>query len=105
LIAVLLECRHALPVVAMSGSIRLPPDLPPVRLLHKPFEAEELIETVAPLVLSSQAMRQQARQMRADAAESRSLAHRQRTRARDLQVRSGDLMKALMQLRENMTRC
>jgi two-component system C4-dicarboxylate transport response regulator DctD len=104
LITVLLECRPALPVVAMAGWVQLPPDLPPVPLLRKPFEPEELIETVAPLVLRSQATRRWARQMRADAAESRSMAQRQRTIARDQHAKSGDLMKALMQLRERMTR-
>ena len=34
LIAVLLECRPALPVVAMSALAQLPPDLPPVPLLQ-----------------------------------------------------------------------
>jgi DNA-binding NtrC family response regulator len=104
LITVLLECCPALPVVAMAGWVRLPPDLPPVPLLRKPFEPEELIETVAPLVLKSQAVRRWARQTRADAAESRSLARRQRTIARDQHAKSGDLMKALMQLRERMAR-
>ena len=102
LIAVLMECRPALPVVAMSAVGHLPPDLLPVPLLQKPFEPVELVRTVAPLVLSSQAMRRQARQARADAAESRSLAERQRTIARDQMAKSGDLMVALMQLRHRM---
>ena len=38
LIAVFLECRPALPVVAMTASVELPPDLPPVPLLQKPFD-------------------------------------------------------------------
>ena len=96
LIAVLLECRPELPVVAMSGLGELPADLPPVPLLRKPFDHEELVRTVAPLVLSSQAMRRQAR---ADAAESHSLAERQQTIARDQMAMCGDLMIALMQLR------
>jgi two-component system C4-dicarboxylate transport response regulator DctD len=100
LIALLLECRPALPVAAMSGMDRLPLDVPAVPILRKPFGPEELIETVAPLVLKSQAARLQARQMRADAAESRSLAGRQRTIARKQQARSADLMKSLLQLRE-----
>jgi two-component system, NtrC family, C4-dicarboxylate transport response regulator DctD len=103
LIAVLLECRPALPVVAMSGLLRLPQDLPPVPLLRKPFEPEELIGTVTPLVLQSRAMRRQARQMRADAAESRSLAERQRTRARDQNAKSAGLMETLMRIRQRMT--
>jgi DNA-binding NtrC family response regulator len=102
LIAVLLECRPALPVVAMSGSVQLPPDLLPVPLLQKPLAPEELVRTVAPLVLWSQAMRRQARQSRADAAESRSLAERQRTIAKDQMAKSGDLMAALIQLRRRM---
>ena len=57
LIAVLLECRPELAVVVMSGSGELPADLPAVPLLQKPFEHEELVRTVAPLVLRSQAMR------------------------------------------------
>jgi two-component system, NtrC family, C4-dicarboxylate transport response regulator DctD len=103
LIAVLLECRPALPVVAMSGMVQLPPGLPPVPLLHKPFEPEELIRTVAPMVLSSQAMRRRARQMRADAAETHALAERQRTIAKDQMAKSGNLMLALMQLRRRLT--
>jgi DNA-binding NtrC family response regulator len=99
LIAVLMECRPALPVVAMSAVLDLPSDLLPVPLLRKPFEPEELVRTVAPLVLSSQAMRRRARQARADAAESRSLAGWQHTIARDQMARSGDLMIALMELR------
>jgi DNA-binding NtrC family response regulator len=102
LIAVLMECRPALPVVAMSAALDLPPELLPVPLLRKPFEPEELVRTVAPLVLSSQAMRRQAQQARADAAESRSLAERQRTIARDQMARSGDLMIALIELRRRM---
>ncbi len=102
LIAVLMECRPALPVVAMSAALDLPPDLLPVPLLRKPFEPEELVRTVAPLVLSSQAMRRRARQARADAAESRSLAERQRTIARDQMAKCGDLMIALMELRRRM---
>jgi CheY-like chemotaxis protein len=102
LIAVLMECRPALPVVAMSASVHLPPDLLPVPLLQKPFEPQELVRTVAPLVLWSRAMRRRARQARADAAESRSLAEWQRTIARDHMANSGDLMVALMQLRRRM---
>jgi DNA-binding NtrC family response regulator len=102
LIAVLMECRPALPVVAMSAAGHLPPDLLPVPFLQKPFEPSELVRTVAPLVLSSQAMRRQARQVRADAAESRSLAERQRTIARDQMAKSGDLMIALIELRRRM---
>ena len=100
LIAVLLECRPELPVVAMSALGEPPADLPPVPLLRKPFDHEELMRTVAPLVLSSQAMRRQAR---ADAAESRSMAERHRTIARDQMANCGDLMFALMQLRRRMT--
>ena len=102
LIAVLMECRPALPVVAMSAALDLPPDLLPVPFLQKPFEPEELVRTLAPLVLSSQAMRRQARQMRADAAESRSLAQRQHMIASDQMAKSGDLMIALMELRRRM---
>jgi CheY-like chemotaxis protein len=102
LIAVLLECRPALPVVAMSALIDLPPDLLPVPLLRKPFEPEALVRLLAPLVLESQAMRRRARQTRADAAESRTLAERQRTIARGQMAKSGDLMIALRQLRRRM---
>jgi DNA-binding NtrC family response regulator len=102
LIAVLMECRPALPVVAMSAALDLPANLQRVPLLQKPFEPEELVRTVAPLVLSSQTMRRRARQARADAAESRSLADRQHTIARDQRARSGDLMTALMHLRHRM---
>jgi DNA-binding NtrC family response regulator len=99
LIAVLMECRPALPVVAMSAAVDLPPDLLPVPFLRKPFEPEELVRTVAPLVLNSQAMRRRARQARADAAESRSLAERQRVIAKDQMAKAGDLRIALMHLR------
>jgi DNA-binding NtrC family response regulator len=102
LIAVLMECRPALPVVAMSASVDFPPHLLPVPLLRKPFEPEELVRTVAPLVLWSQEMRRRARQSRADAAESRTLAGRQRTIAKEQMAKSGDLMLALMQLRQRM---
>jgi DNA-binding NtrC family response regulator len=103
LIAVLLECRPELPVVAMSGLGELPADLPPVPLLRKPFDHEELVRMVAPLVLSSQAMRRQELQAPADAAELRSLAERQRAVARDQVAKSGDLMIALMQLRRRLS--
>ena len=102
LIAVILECRPALPVVAMSAFDPVSHDLPPVPFLKKPFGPEELFGTLAPLVLRSQAMRRRARQSRADAAESRSLAERQRTIARDQQAKSGDLRKALMELRQKL---
>ncbi len=102
LIAVLLECRATLPVVAMSALAQLPPDLPPVPLLQKPFDQEELARTVAPLILKSRAMRRLAQQSRADAAESRSMAERQRMIARDQMAWSGDLMVALMELRRRM---
>ena len=104
LISVLLECRPALPVVAMSGLAQLPLALPPVPLLRKPFEPDELIETVAPLILRARAMRRRARQARADAAESRSLAQRQRSTARDQKAQNGDLRIALMRLRQNLRR-
>jgi DNA-binding NtrC family response regulator len=101
LIAVLLECRPALAVVAMSAAIDLPPDLIAMPFLRKPFEPEELVRTVAPLVLWSQAVRRQAWQMRADAAESRSLAERERTIAKDQKAR-GDDLRILMELRRRM---
>jgi two-component system, NtrC family, C4-dicarboxylate transport response regulator DctD len=101
LIAVLRECRPALPVVAMSAAINFPPELLAVPHLKKPFEPEELVRTVGPLVAESQAMRRRAREMRADAAESRSLAARQRMIARDQQAKSGDLMKALLRIRQS----
>jgi DNA-binding NtrC family response regulator len=102
LIAVLLEYRPALPVVAMSGWTPLPVGLPPVPVLHKPFELNELVDAVGPLVLTPEATQRRARQMRADAAESRALAERQQSRARDQRTRSGELMKAFMDLRERM---
>jgi CheY-like chemotaxis protein len=102
LIAVLLECRPALAVVAMSAVLDLPPDLLPVPFLRKPFEPEELVRTVAPLVLRSHAMRRMARQARADAAESRSLAERQRSIAKDQRAQSGGLKIALMEVRRRV---
>jgi DNA-binding NtrC family response regulator len=102
LIAVLREHRPALPIVAMSAWDPVPPGLPRVPFLHKPFELEELIEALGPLVLSPEAIRRRARQMRADAAESRTLAKRQQEIAREHQAKTGELMKAFMQLRERM---
>jgi len=102
LIAVLMECRPALAVVAMSSVVDLPPALLSVPFLRKPFEPEELVRMVAPMVLESQTMRRQARQARADAAESRSLAKRQGTIARDQKARSGELRIALMELRRRI---
>ena len=102
LIAVLQQYRPALPVVAMTGWDPLPPGIPRVPILHKPFELEELIEAVGPLVLTSEAMRRQARQMRADAAESRALSERQQQIAMEHRAKTGELMKAFIQLRERM---
>jgi DNA-binding NtrC family response regulator len=102
LIELLVECRPSLPVVAMSAAAHLPPDPLPVPLLQKPFEADEMVRTVAPLVLRSQTMRRQSRQVRAEAVETCSLAERQRTIARDHTAKSGDLMIALMELRRRV---
>src|SRR3954465_8622469 len=99
LIAVLLECRPALPVVAMSAAVDLPPTLLTVPFLRKPFSPEELVRAVAPLVLSSQAMRRLSRQ--ADPADSDSTAEGHRSTARLKMARSGDLRLALQQLRES----
>src|SRR3954464_280903 len=57
LIAVLREHRPALPVVAMSAWDPVSSGLPPVPFLHKPFELEELIEALGPLVLTPDAVR------------------------------------------------
>jgi len=102
LIALLTECRPALPVVAMSAVVDLPAGLRHVPFLRKPFESEELVRTVAPLIVQSQAMRRRARQARADAAESRSLAEQQHTIAGQQMSRSGDLMIALHELRRRL---
>ena len=102
LIAVLREYRPALLIVAMSAWDPVPPGLPPVPFLHKPFELEELIETLGPLVLMPEGIRRRARQMRADAAESRALAKRQQEIAREHQAKTGELMKAFLRLRERM---
>jgi CheY-like chemotaxis protein len=96
LIAVLLECRPELPVVVMSALGELPADLPPVPLLRKPFDHEELVRTVAPLVLSSQATRRQAQQACADVAESHSFGRpttddRKRPDGQELQRPPGSL--------------
>ena len=72
--------------------------------LHKPFELEELIETLGPLVLTPDAILRRARQMRADAAESRSLAERQLSISREHRAKTGELMKAFTQLHERMKR-
>ena len=104
LIAVLREYRPGLPLVAMSAWEPVPPGLPPIPFLNKPFELEELLETLGPLVLTPDAIRRRARQMRADAAESRALARRQQEIAREHHAKTGELMKAFMQLRERMKR-
>jgi two-component system C4-dicarboxylate transport response regulator DctD len=102
LIAVLQRYRPALPVVAMTGWDPLPPGLPRVPILQKPFELKELIETVGPLVLTPEVIRRRARQMRADAAQSRALSERQRQIAIEHRTNTGELMKAFIQLRERM---
>ncbi len=102
LIAVLLEHRPSLPVVAMTGWDPIPPGFPPVPLLLKPFELAELIEVVGPLVLTPKAIRRRVRQMRAEAAESRALAKRQQEMGREHLAKAGELMKAFMRLRERM---
>ena len=104
LIAVLREHRPGLPVVAMSAWDPVPPGLPPMPFLSKPFELEELIDTLGPLVLTPDAIRRRARQMRADAAESRALARRQQEIAREHHAKTGELMKAFIQLRERSQR-
>ncbi|MFL5533749.1 MAG: response regulator [Gemmatimonadales bacterium] len=104
LIAVLREYRPALPIVAMSAWDPVLPGLPPVPFLHKPFELEELIEKLGPLVLTPDAIRRRARQMRADAAESRALAERQRQIAREHRVKTGELMRTFLELRERIKR-
>jgi DNA-binding NtrC family response regulator len=104
LIAVLREHRPSLPVVAMTGWDPIPPGFPAVPLLLKPFEVKELIEALGPLVLTPDAIRRRARQMRADAAESRALAKRQQERGREHLAKTGELMKAFIQLRERMKR-
>jgi two-component system, NtrC family, C4-dicarboxylate transport response regulator DctD len=102
LIAVIREHRPSLPVVAMTGWDPIPPGFPAVPLLIKPFELEQLIEVVGPLVLTPKAVRRRVRQMRADAAESRALAKRQREIGREHLAKAGELMKAFRQLRERM---
>jgi DNA-binding NtrC family response regulator len=102
LIAVLREHRPSLPVVAMTGWDPIPPGFPAVPLLLKPFEVKELIEALGPLVLTPDAIRRRARQMRADAAESRALAKRQQEIAREHHAKTGELMKAFLQIRERM---
>ena len=85
----------------MSAFDPLSLDLP-VPFLRKPFGPEELIGTVAPLVLRSQAMRR-GRQSGAEAAAPRSLAERQRAIARDWLAEGNNLMIALIRLRERLT--
>ena len=103
LIAVLRECRPDLPIAAMSGSADLPPALAMVPLLRKPFAPEDLLGTLAPLVIQSREMRARARQTRADAAESRVLAERQTQIARQQHAASSELMAALFRLRQQIT--
>ena len=104
LIAVLRECRPDLPIVAMTGYTRPAGFDATVLLFYKPVESDELVRTLVPLVRRSQKSRRVARQMRADAGESRSLAERQREVAREHQAKTGELMKAFMQLRERIKR-
>ena len=100
LIAVLLDCRPALPVLAMSAVVGLPPSLLTVPFLRKPFEPDELVRAAAPLVLSSRAMRRLSRQP--EAADSRSMAEEQSI-GRDQMTQGGDLRIALVQLRERLS--
>jgi two-component system C4-dicarboxylate transport response regulator DctD len=102
LIAVVLECRPALPILAMSAAVDLPPNLRTVPFLRKPFSPDELVRAVAPLVLSSQAVRRLSQQ--ADAADSRSTAEGHRLTARTQMAQNGDLRLALQQLREKLSR-
>jgi FixJ family two-component response regulator len=102
LIAVLREHRPSLPLVAMTAWTPLPSGLPPVPVLQKPFELKELIDAVGTLVLTPEGIRRRARQMRADAAESRALAKRQQEIAREHHAKTGELMKAFLQIRERM---
>ena len=96
LIAVLMERRPGLAVVAMSAAADLPPGLFPVPLLRKPFEPEQLVRTVAPLVLSSHAMRRRdGRRARMPPSRVRWPNDRQ-TIASDQRGKCGDLMTALM---------
>ena len=100
LIAVLLDCRPALPVLAMSAVVGLPPSLLTVPFLRKPFEPDELVRAAAPLVLSSRAMRRLSRQP--EAADPRSMAE-ERSIGRDQMAQGGDLRIALVQLRERLS--
>ncbi len=96
LIAVLRECRPHLPVIAMSATDPPLALLGGVPLLSKPFLPEQLLETLAPLVLRSRQVRRQARQQRAEAAEMRSLAVYQTSVAEQERAGSGDLRAALL---------
>ena len=98
--AVLLDCRPALPVLAMSAVVGLPPSLLTVPFLRKPFEPDELLPAAAPLVLSSRAMRRLSRQP--EAADPRSMAE-ERSIGRDQMPQGGDLRIALVQLRERLS--
>jgi two-component system C4-dicarboxylate transport response regulator DctD len=60
LIAVLLECRPDLPVVAVSAVDELLAAIHGAPVLHKPFTEEELVGTLAPLVTKARAKRKPA---------------------------------------------
>jgi two-component system, NtrC family, C4-dicarboxylate transport response regulator DctD len=96
LIAVLRECRPHLPVIAMSATDPPLALLGGIPLLNKPFSPEELLVTLAPLVLRSRQIRRQARQQRADAAGVRSEAMYHASVAEQQRARSADFRAALL---------
>ena len=99
LIAVLQHCRPDLPLLAMSAWMDGLPGSLTVPFLHKPFSYEDLVQTLAPLVLSGRASRQRARQPREKAAESRPPADHQHGIAKQQPATAQEMLATLVRLR------
>ena len=91
LIAVLLECRPDLPVVAVTAVDELMAAVQGVPVLHKPFTEEELMGTLVPQMARARAARAQARAI-ADP----------RVVAKDLMATMSDLRATLARVREQL---
>jgi DNA-binding NtrC family response regulator len=105
LIAVLREYRPSLPVVAMTGWNPVPLHLFRGPVLHKPFDVQDLIEVVGPLVLTRESiLRQRVRQAWAHSTETLTTARRHMSMATEQRGKKGELMKSFIQLRERKRR-
>jgi CheY-like chemotaxis protein len=102
-VQVLSQHRPDLAVVVISEYPCEDPRLGGARaFLYKPFEPEELLETLAPILQRVRAMRVRARQQRADAGESRTIAALQRAQARSMRERRAGLVAAALALQTHL---